>query len=98
MNNFIYFFNKELRPLLREDVRITFRNDTGDSNNLGYLEGVDLESEEFNGYLYYWSKGFLDFDVYSLNEQELKVPTRIIETNDFRQNLEQVMKVVSFFT
>lgn len=97
MKSFIDFFDEELRPLLREGVRITVRNDSEDSNNLGYLEGVDLDSEEYSGYIYYWSKGFLDFSVFNIRGQKQEISTRIIETKNFRQNVEQVMKVLSFF-
>lgn len=52
------------------DVKVTFRSDNSNSNNLGSLSGVDLDSSRFAGYIYYWSLGFLDYAVYNIEQDK----------------------------
>ncbi|MGF6930344.1 hypothetical protein QFZ48_005844 [Chitinophaga sp. W2I13] len=94
--DFIEFLEKEFLSQVNKDTIISIRRDSSDSNNLGVLAGVDLDSPNFSGYIYFWSKGFLDYALYNIKEDREEVPTRVVETDDYQQ-FDIIRGVVKFF-
>ncbi|MFX1705878.1 hypothetical protein PV783_18065 [Chitinophaga sp. CC14] len=94
--DFIEFLEKEFLYLVNRDTIISIRRDSSDSNNLGVLTGVDLDSSKFSGYIYFWSKGFLDYALYNIKEDREEIPTRIVETDDYQQ-LDLIRSIVKYF-
>ncbi len=97
MSDFIQYFKKEFGPLLAADVLVTQRIDESDSNNLGPLNGVDLDSPRFSGYIYYWGNGFLDFCVFNQLEDKEEISTTVIEANDFKIFRKEILEIVEYF-
>jgi hypothetical protein len=95
--NFIEYFENNYKPFLKPDIIIKYRDSSiGFDNNLGNLYGIDIESDDYAGYIYFWDKGFLDFNVINLKTEEDVIQTTIIETNNFKLP-ETIGKVLKFF-
>lgn len=93
---FTEFFEQTYGPTLSQRVAITYRDDPADTNNLGPLSGVDLDSDLYSGYIYFWGNGHLDFMVYNLTEDKDEIPITIVDTKDYRQD-EILAKILKFF-
>lgn len=94
---FTDFFKTEFLPFLNKEVKVTFRSDSTDSNNLGELDGVDLDSPNYSGYIYYWGKGYLDFSLYNIEEDREEIETMVIETDDFLSQLAEIRAIADYF-
>lgn len=94
--DFIEFLEKDFLGQVNKDTSITIRRDSSDSNNLGVLSGVDLDSPDFSGYIYYWSKGFLDYALYNVRDDKEEIPTTIIETDNYQQ-LAVIKAILTYF-
>jgi hypothetical protein len=95
--DFIEFLKSDFLPLVSKDTVVTIRRDDSDSNNLGILTGIDLDSSSFSGYVYFWSKGFLDYALYNVKEDRDEIPTNIIETDDYHHLLEEIKTIITYF-
>jgi hypothetical protein len=96
--NFIDFFKKQYLNKINPKVVIKFRDGKdGFDNGLGDLFGVDLESDEYAGYIYYWDKGFLDYGLINLKNMNNIVPIELVRTNTFDEKIEMIEKIISHF-
>jgi hypothetical protein len=57
----IEWFNLNLKPLLGNDFELKFVNEEG--GDLGDLAGVQFDSEQKGGYIYFWSSGYIGFQL-----------------------------------
>ncbi len=58
------YFNEFYLCKIPDTVSVKYKEDNTNSNNLRSLSGVDLGSDSYLAYLYYWDFGYLDFMVY----------------------------------
>lgn len=93
---FTDFFRQTYSDKLSNKVSVTYRDEDSDTNNLGVLSGVDLDSDLFGGYIYYWGNGYLDFMVYNLKENKDEIPITVIDTKDFKNDT-IIQKVLEYF-
>lgn len=99
--NFLTYFKDHFAQKLSADVTVKYRHDRagidGYDNNLGDYFGVDLESSTHAGNLIFWSKGYLDFMVITIESLEEVVPTKMLEVSDYQNQEKVIMKVISYF-
>jgi|GEM_PF-2729082 len=100
---FTDFFKEKYAPKISPGVKINYRDEYPDSNktgsfsnNMGSLSGVDLDSDSFSGYIFYWEMGYLDFHVYNISEDRDEIPVTVIETMQFDNDL--VERIVNYFS
>jgi len=100
--SFIEYFKNRFEKELSSDVTITYKHDiagvNGFDNNLGDYFGVELESNTHAGYIAFWDKGFLDFEVITLDTIEHVIPTKIIRTSDYEDNAEVLKNIIQYFS
>ncbi|OJJ15566.1 hypothetical protein BKI52_37410 [marine bacterium AO1-C] len=99
--SFIDYFQQNFIPKVNKNVNIKFRKeisgDKGYDNNLGSLYGVELESDNYSGYIYFWDKGFLDFSVICLEPYEELLPVQMIEVDSYTNQAGYVNEVIRYF-
>ena len=96
--NFIDFFNQNYINGIKPQVVVKFRDGKdGFDNGLGDLFGVDLESEEYAGYIYYWDKGFLDYGLINMKDMNDIVPIELVRVSSFEEKAEIIEKIISYF-
>lgn len=97
--NFIDFFKQEYLNKINSKVVIKFRDGKdGFDNGLGDLFGVDLESDDYAGYVYFWDKGFLDSGLINLKNMNDEIPIEMVRVNKFDDEKDKIEKIISFFT
>ena len=94
---FTDFFKQVYVDKLPNNITVNYRDDYSDTNNLGALSGVDIDSDLYAGYIYYWENGHLDFMVYNLKDDKDEIPITVIDTKDFK-NEAIILKVLKYFT
>ena len=90
------YFKEKYSGKIPPSVKITYRDDLSDSNNIGTLSGVDLDSDLFSGYIYYWDKGYFDFMLFNLQKDEEEIATTIHKTKQFDDDL--IDRIVKYFS
>jgi hypothetical protein len=69
-NTGIEWFNLNVKSLLDEDFKLKYIDEKG--GDLGDLSGVQFDSDKKGGYAYFWSSGFVGFQLVDYeNEVEL---------------------------
>lgn len=64
------WFNLNIKPYLDSKYELKFVNEQG--GDLGDLSGVQFDSEKQGGYIYFWSLGFVGYQLFDyVNEIEL---------------------------
>jgi|KBSMisStaDraftv2_1062788.scaffolds.fasta_scaffold148143_2 hypothetical protein len=97
--NFIDFFKEQYLNKIDPKVVVKFRDGKdGFDNGLGDLFGVDLESDEYAGYVYYWDKGFLDYGLINMKNMNDIVPIELVRVRMFEEKKEIIEKIISYFT
>ena len=95
---FTDYFDLKYKSIICSDVSIRYRDSSaGFDNNLGNLSGIDLDSAEYTGYIYFWDNGFFDFGVFNLKTNEEQVPSTVIETDNFI-NPDVIKQVIKFLS
>lgn len=97
--NFIDFFKQQYSNKIKSQVIIKFRDGKdGFDNGIGDLFGVDLESIDYAGYVYFWSEGFLDYGLVDIKTMNDEVPATMVRVSKFEDKIEIVEKIISYFT
>lgn len=55
------WFNFNVKPLLGDDFELKLVKEDG--GDLGDLSGIQFDSEKKGGYVYFWSSGFVGFQL-----------------------------------
>lgn len=55
------WFNVNVKPLLGEDCKLKYVDEKG--GDLGDLSGVQFDSDKKGGYVYFWSSGYVGFQL-----------------------------------
>ena len=96
--NFIDFFKQQYLNKIKSQGVVKFRDGKdGFDNGLGDLFGVDLESDEYAGYIYFWSRGFLDYGLVDRKTMNDEVPITLERINKFEDKIEIIEKIISYF-
>jgi hypothetical protein len=96
--NFIDFFKTKYLNKINPKVIIKFRDGKdGFDNGLGDLFGVDLESDDYTGYIYFWDKGFLDYGLINIRSTNEEIPIEMVRVNNFEDKIDKIDKIISFF-
>ena len=66
----LVWFKSKVRPLLSDDFELKYVNDI--DGDLGDLSGVQFDSNRVGGYIYFWSSGYVGYQLVDYeNESEL---------------------------
>lgn len=60
------WFNENIKPLLGDEFELKYVNE--ENGDLGSLTGVQFDSEEKGGYIYFWSSGHIGFQLVDYEE------------------------------
>lgn len=77
----IDWFNENIKPLLGSDFKFTFVNKK--DSDLGELSGVQFDSDKKGGYIYFWSSGFVGYQLVDY-DKELELVEDATEEVGFR--------------
>lgn len=97
--NFIDFFKQHYLQAMKPNVKVSFRDGKdGYDNGIGNLFGVDLDSDNYSGYIYFWDKGFLDYGLINLQTMEDEISSILIPVKNFDDKVEVIEKIIGYFT
>ncbi len=86
----IEWFKTEIEPSLINYV-VKYVGGEGD---FGKLDGVQFDSEEFGGYIYFWEYGFVGLQLMNYRTNEEFVEDSLLEIESEGQEVEQKIKMI----
>lgn len=91
----IEWFNSNVKPLLSDDYELKYVDEKG--GDLGDLQGVQFDSNEKGGYIYFWSSGYVGYQLVDYNKgvEIVKDMTQEVDNKSYSELFKGILSGLS---